>query len=209
MKTVQASQGNVTSDLSDGTEHASSNQVKRHPEDNIEAAAQPKSTSSNDTTGTELGANNRLPGDSLRSARIANTVASLQEQPQDNQPTDSKKNRNNTSVLSQEKSEANESVSLPYEVPKTQFTQPVSGTTTTSEPATPSDAFPLPLPQREPAESNGVSKPSIPHDARKESIDAEKRTDSFSNNEKSDQKQSKRKSGRSAIPSWDEILFGE
>jgi hypothetical protein len=209
VKTDQTSPRNDTSDSSDEAGHASSNQAQKHHEDNMKAAAQPNSASSNDATSTQLGANNRLPGDSLRSARIANTVASLLEQPQNNQPTGSMENRNNTSISPQEKSEANEFVSLPYAVPKAQLAQPASDITATSKPATPADAFSLPLPQRESAVSNEVSKPPISNDTRKESVDVEKQADSSSSSEKSEQKQSKRKSGRSAIPSWDEILFGE
>lgn len=209
-KTDQMSHGNDTADSSNSTGHDSSHQVQTRSEHKIQAATQPNLTPSNDEqANTELGANNRLPGDSLRSARIANTVASMQEQPQLAQHTDSGEDRNSTDVEPEEKSDTGTFVSLPYALPKAQLAQPSPSVASTSKLTAPTDAFSLPLPKRELTAPAEALKSSFMNDRQNESVEAEQQTEPSSKNEKSEQKPNKRKSGRSAIPSWDEILFGE
>ncbi|WEV76379.1 septation protein SepH [Bifidobacterium sp. ESL0800] len=170
-------------------------------------------------------ASQALPGDSVRSARIASTVASMQEQtheePETSQP------RSGADPVSDGNAEDNSvamgSVSLPYPAPtigrQSTSTNPQTPSMTAT-PSVPADAMSLPLPDRTnetPSQTFSVlgnespQQPGTDHSDTAQLADERNQTAKDGNNgsEHHDHKHGKRKSGRSAVPSWDEILFGE
>ncbi|MCO6558375.1 MAG: DUF3071 domain-containing protein [Bifidobacterium sp.] len=166
----------------------------------------------------------KLPGDSVRSARIASTVASMQEQTdEENQHSSSHSTLNSSnSENNQPNSEGIGSLSLPYPAP-TANSQATSANTVTpdSSRATTAPAEPssLPLPSRTPTAQpqmfvplNDTPEIETNHAHSDTSGNANDQQDNQSANDRNnhdEHKHGKRKSGRSAVPSWDEILFGE
>ncbi|WEV66341.1 septation protein SepH [Bifidobacterium sp. ESL0764] len=165
-----------------------------------------------------------LPGDSVRSARIASTVAAMQEQNDDGIEAPGSDTAKDSAYgdRNQTDSSTTGSVSLPYPVPTTNQPQaspinvqtPASATTTAS-----ADSLSLPLPDRTPAAKPQTLTPFGDEPAAQagnDNSDISGNTDDQADRQSTDNgqnhdahKHGKRKSGRSAVPSWDEILFGE
>ncbi|WEV69876.1 septation protein SepH [Bifidobacterium sp. ESL0775] len=225
-KTGQAS--TASSDAGSSNATSSNTSARQNTAQNVQTeqtSVQPNlpANGNDEAAATELGGNRQLPGDSVRSARIANTVASMQEQPQHVQPAGGAakreaqpEKRDLTATQAQESAAGSGSASLPYPAPATRQ-QPASATSRPSDAATqtmaPVDAFSLPLPNRAPAAQPQLFTPlndkaeQTTHNNRSDASSNEKSQESTTDHD--ERKHGKRKSGRSAVPSWDEILFGE
>ncbi|WEV41517.1 septation protein SepH [Bifidobacterium sp. ESL0682] len=178
---------------------------------------------------TELGGNRQLPGDSVRSARIANTVASMQEQSQRVQPEGNATTATSVNAENQTSQALHENRNTTSAAPSMPSPSATAQTTTSAnkqisnatKPTTaPVDAFSLPLPNRTPAEqpkpfnTSNASAQTTGNDSSQTVSDTSSNIPSGASAQKNatdqkEHKQGKRKSGRSAVPSWDEILFGE
>lgn len=170
--------------------------------------------------------NPALPGDSVRSARIASTVAAMQEQDNDAIATSDSPDVTNTDHgdADRKESDTTGSFSLPYPAPSINQTQPASADgqipDSLVETTAPADSLSLSLPDRTPATQPQVftpfgDQPAAPAGSDDDS-DISRNADGQADDQPAGTEQAhdgrrhgRRKSGRSAVPSWDEILFGE
>ncbi|WEV58445.1 septation protein SepH [Bifidobacterium sp. ESL0728] len=193
------------------------------------AAATPQTSMSGNSdeamTTAEFATSQSLPGDSVRSARIASTVASMQETTENDTPqTAGSRIATDYGHTGQkrENSAGPDPVSLPYPAP-TANPQPSLPTASAPDSATnatvPVDALSLPLPDRTPTAQPQMFTP-FNNDSMRQTENGNSAISPVANAQQSmqetnggknqdDRKHGKRKSGRSAVPSWDEILFGE
>ncbi|WEV73472.1 septation protein SepH [Bifidobacterium sp. ESL0798] len=205
-------------------QNSGSGQVQENTGESSASVAQTSLGDGNDAIATaEFSTSQALPGDSVRSARIASTVASMQETTEnDASPTTGSRIATDYGHREQENTGSAGSVSLPYPAP-TADPQPSSINPSTSAPiadeTVPVDALSLPLPDRTPTAqpemftpfSNDSEQQAANNDATISPTDnaREGNREMSEGKNQEDRKHNKRKSGRSAVPSWDEILFGE
>ncbi|MDF7664803.1 septation protein SepH [Bifidobacterium sp. ESL0745] len=194
---------------------------------NQNAIASRQSSSSNDNQDTEdssFEANLPLPGNSVRSARIATTVASMREQSDNATATRDANTQADQSSQKGEPASSNdgESISLPYPAPITTDEAAAADASSSAPSQTanvPVDALSLPLANRTSSAQSQMFTPfndTSDQHSENDGSDApstDKQQNAAKGDEKEhdgeDHKRGKRKSGRSAVPSWDEILFGE
>ncbi|WEV66835.1 septation protein SepH [Bifidobacterium sp. ESL0769] len=174
-------------------------------------------------TSSEFAPSRPLPGNSVRSARIASTVASMQERDESPSQTAKPYATDDSAYQGgrQQDSADDGYVSLPYPAPvlnpqPTSENSPMSDSTDMA--TVPVDALSsLPLPDRTPAAQPQIFTASrdearTSNDRSGTAGNANERQSSKGTNESQhhdEHKHNKRRSGRSAVPSWDEILFGE
>ncbi|WEV46122.1 septation protein SepH [Bifidobacterium sp. ESL0690] len=208
-------------------ENADSGRSRENTEDMIPSAAQasPQERKNEAMTGSEFAPSRPLPGNSVRSARIASTVASMQERNEGPSQTAKPYATDDLAYQGgrQQDSADDGYVSLPYPAPVLN-SQPTSENSPMSDSAdmatVPVDALSsLPLPDRTPAAQPQMftafgdeTQARTGNDRSDTSRNANERQSGKSASESQhhdEHKHSKRRSGRSAVPSWDEILFGE